>query len=138
MRKPTEMILRGPAGRARLLALLLLASICWGTTAELTHHHRSNSRSEQTLFSTTEAQDIGAASSVRVESSKTNDTSSSSKTGAECLICQLHQNLAATALGHVPGVGTAETYGLHAPLSTVLQPFEFTATRHGRAPPVRL
>jgi hypothetical protein len=82
IRKPPLMLFRSPAKRGRLLAALLLASLAWGTTAEFNHHHGGRA---QSLLSTTQAQDADA-SSVRIESSKTNGTSSSSKTGAECFI----------------------------------------------------
>jgi hypothetical protein len=132
------MIFQSPARRARLLAALLLASLAWGTTAEFNHHHGGKARFDQSLLSTTQAQNADDASSARIESSKTNGTTTSSKTGAECLICQLHQNLSATALGHTPGVGTTETYGLKAPPSVVIQISEFTANCQGRAPPSNL
>ena len=121
-----------------MLALLLLAALSWSTTAEFNHHHGGGARFEQSLLSATQAQDADDASSVRIESSKTNGTTSSSKTGAECLICQLHQNLSATVLSHTPGIGTAETLGLHASPIKVFQLSEFTANGHGRAPPSNL
>jgi hypothetical protein len=129
------MIFRSPAKQARLLALMLLASIAWGTTAEFNHHHGSKARLGQPLLSTTQAQSTDDASSVRIESSETSGTSSPLKTGAACLICQLHQNLSATALSHTPGVGTTETHGLKAPSSVVFQLSEITANCQGRAPP---
>lgn len=131
------MIFRSPAKRARLLALFLLASISWVTTAEFNHHHGGKARFSQSL-STTEAQNADDASSVKIESSETNGTSSSRTTGAECLICQLHQNLSATALGHTPGIGTVETHGPNAPPSVGFQLSEFTANCQGRAPPSNL
>ena|ERR1700738_1792565 len=121
-----------------MLAFLLLASLAWGTTAEFNHHHGGRARFDQSLLSTTQAQNADDASSVRIESNKTNGTTSSSKNGAECLICQLHQNLSATVLCHTPGIGTAETFGLQASPYTVFQLSEFTANGHGRAPPSNL
>ena len=135
IRKPPQMIFRSPAKQARLLAALLLASLAWGTTAEFNHHHGGKARFDQSRLSTTPAQN---ASSARIESSKTNGTSSRSKTGAECLICQLHQNLSATALAHTPGEGTAETHALKAPSSVVFLLSEFTFNCQGRAPPSNL
>lgn len=117
-----------------MLALLLLASLAWGTIAEFNHHHGNRTRYDQSLLNTAQAQDANDTSSVRIESNKTNG-SSSSKTGAECLICQLHQNLSATVLSQTPGIGTTETFGLHASRTTVFQFSEFTACGHGRAPP---
>ena len=136
--KPAQMIFQSPAKRARLLAALLLASLVWGTTAESNHHHGGKARFDQSLLSSAQAQNADDASSAKIESSKTNGTRSSSKTGAECLICQLHQNLSATALGHTPGVGTAETHNLKAQSSVVFPRSEFTANCQGRAPPSNL
>ena len=133
--KPAQMIFQSPAKRARLLAVLLLASLAWGTTAEFNHHHGGRA---QSFLDSTQTQNADDASSVKIESDKTNGSSSSSKTGAECLICQLHLNLSATALGHTPGEGTAETHGLKAPSSVVFQVSEFTANCQGRAPPSNL
>lgn len=136
--QPAKKLFPNQVKRARVLAVLLLASLAWGTTAEFNHHHGGTASFDQSLLSPTQAHDADDASSVRIESSKTNGTTSSSKTDAECLICQLHQNLSATALGHVPGVGTAETFGVNAPLSPIFQLSEFTASGHGRAPPANL
>jgi len=132
------MIFRSPADRARLLALLLLASLAWGTTAEFNHHHGIKAPVSPTLLSAAQTQNADESSSAQVSSSNPNGTSSTSKTGAACLICQLHQNLSATALGHTPGVGTAETHGLKAPPGVIFQLSEFTANCHGRAPPSNL
>jgi len=132
------MIFRSPAKRARLLALLLLAFLSWGTTAEFNHHHGGKARLGQSLLSTTQAQNAVDSSSARIESSQTTGTSSKSKTGVACLICQLHHNLSTTALRNTPGVGTAETHGLNAPPTVVFQLSEFTAIGQGRAPPSNL
>ena len=122
-----------------MLALLLLAALAWGTTAEFNHHHGGRARIDQSLLSTTQAQDADDASSARIESDKTNgSSSSSSKTGAQCLICQFHQNLSATVLSHTPGSGIAEMFGLQPSPIAVFQLSEFTANGHGRAPPSNL
>ncbi len=136
--KPSLMIFRSPAKRARLLALLLMASFAWGTTAEFNHHHGGRARLRQSLLSPTQAQNADDFSSARIESRRTTGTSSTSKTGAACLICQFHQNLSATSLGHTPGVGTAGTHRLNAPPNVVFQLSEFTANCQGRAPPSNL
>lgn len=136
--RPAQTIFGSPAKRARLLALLLLASLAWGATAEFNHHHGGRARLAQSLLSTIQAQSLDDASSVKIESNETNGTSSTSKTGAECLICQLHQNLSTTLLGQTPGVGAAEAHRLNAPATAVFQLSEFTSTGQGRAPPSNL
>jgi hypothetical protein len=116
-----------------MLAVLLLASLAWGSTVEFTHHHGIGAKPGESLSST--AQSSAADEATQISSSSTNGTSSNSKTGAECLICQLHQNLSTTIIGHAPGAGPTETLGLNTPPSTVVQLSEFTSTGQGRAPP---
>jgi len=120
--------------RTRLLAILLLAAFAWSTTAALSHHHGTKAKLGKSLSSTAQSPTADEATSTQVSSSNTNGTSNS-KTGAECLICQLHQNLSATVIGHSPGVGPTETSGLNPLPSTVVQLSEFRSTGHGRAPP---
>jgi hypothetical protein len=132
------MLFGSPVKRARLLAVLLLAAIAWGSTVEFTHHHGSKARSVESLSSTAQwiqTPIADEALSTQISSSNTNGTSSKSKTGAECLICQLHQNLSASEISHTPGVGSTETCGLNTPLSAVVQLSEFRSTGQGRAPP---
>jgi hypothetical protein len=127
-----------PLKRTRLLAVLLLAAFAWGTTAELSHHHGLKVRSGQAFSTTAPGSLASASSSPRVGSEKTSGTRSSSKTGAVCLICQLHQNLSATLFSEPPGVGSSETHVLNATATVVVQLSEYTAHRHGRAPPANL
>src|SRR2546423_8299308 len=132
------MLFGSPVKRARILAVLLLAAIAWGSTVEFTHHHGSRARSVESLSSTTQSPIADEVLSTQISSSNTNGTSSKSKTGAECLICQLHQNLSASEISHTPGVGPTETRGLNSPPSAVVQLSEFRSTGHGRAPPSNL
>jgi hypothetical protein len=120
-----------------MLAVLLLASLVWGSTAELTHHHSAGARLDASR-SASQSPVPDEASLIQVSSSKTNGPSSNTKGGAECLICQLHQNLSASAIGHTPGDGPTETLGQNTPLSTVVQLAEFASTGHGRGPPAIL
>jgi hypothetical protein len=127
------MFFNSPVKRARLLAVLLLASLAWSSTVEFTHHHGAQTKLGESLSSA--AQTAVTSEVAQISSDKTNGNSSNSKTGAECLICQLHQNLSVTVIAHTPGVGAAETRSLKAPLSAVVQLSEFTSTGQGRAPP---
>jgi hypothetical protein len=135
---PAVTIFRSPAKRARLLALLLLGLLAWGSTAEFNHHHNGKAGSGKSRLSTTQVQNAGDSLFVTIESRESTSTSSNSKTSAVCLICQLHHNLSATALGHTPGVGTEEAHRLNPSLSVFVQQFEFTASCQGRAPPSNL
>ena len=134
--KPAQVFFGSPVKRARGLAVLLLAALAWGSTVELTHHHGVGAKSVESLSNT--AQSIAADVATQVSQASTTGNSSKSKTGAECLICQLHQNLSASEISHTPGVGPTETLGLKPPPNPVVQLSEFTATGQGRAPPVNL
>ena len=132
------MLFGSPVKRARLLAVLLLAAIAWGSTAELTHHHGAKAKLGGSISTTAQSAIPDEATATQISSSQTNGTSSKSKSDADCLICQLHQNLSATEIGHTPGHGPTETCGLNTPSDTVVQLSEFTSTGHGRAPPAIL
>jgi len=127
------MLFRNPVKRARLLAFLLLAAFAWGTTGELNHHHGTRAGLGQSLLSP--AQDSIVSESAQVSSDNTGGTSSRSRSGAACLICQLHQNLSATLFSEPPRIGSTETLATNATAPVVLQLSEFTANQHGRAPP---
>jgi len=123
-----------------LLAILLLASIGWGATAEFTHHHglQSTARFSQSLLQTRATEAPDQATGPRIESGETESSSSKSKTGAECLICQLHQNLSTTLFNSPPKIAAAEVRALSTPARTIFQLSEFAPNQHGRAPPVNL
>src|SRR5258708_22625605 len=129
------MLFGSPVKRARMLAVLVLAAIAWSSRVEFTHHHGAKSGSFESLAQSWIADE---ATSAQISSSDTSGTSSKSNTGAECLICQLHQNLSASEISHTPGVGPTETSGLNAPPNAVVQLSEFTSTGQGRAPPSNL
>ncbi|MEA2202588.1 MAG: hypothetical protein QOI89_3239 [Solirubrobacteraceae bacterium] len=127
------MLFRSPAKRARLLALMLLASLAWGSTVELTHHH--GVKAAASLSGAAQSPAADDATATQISSSETSGTSSNSKTGGECLICQLHQNLSTTIIAHTPGDGPTETLALRSAPSAVVHLSEFTSTGQGRAPP---
>jgi hypothetical protein len=122
-----------------MLAVLLLASIAWGTAAEFTHHHGAQSDTRLIQSLATKALETPAeALTTKFDSSDAGGNRSSSRSRVECLICQLHQNLSATLFSEPPGVGPTETHALKATTPVVLQLSEFTANQHGRAPPANL
>lgn len=132
------MIFHNPVKQTRLLAILLLAAFAWGTIAEFNHHHGNRTRPSQTILSSAQDSIAAESSSPQIESDNTNGTSSTSKTGAACLICQLHQNLSATLFSEPRGVGPTEALKIKATVPVLLQHSEFTANQHGRAPPITL
>ena len=127
------MLFRSPVKRTRVLAMLLLAALAWGSTVEFTHHHGANTKPIESLSSA--APSAADSEATQLSSNNTNGTQSTSKSGDACLICQLHQNLSATVIGQAPGVGPTETRSLNAAPCAVVQLSEFIATGHGRAPP---
>lgn len=113
--------------------MLLLAALAWGSTVEVTHHHGTKLKPNESLSSASQSATDNEA--TQVSSNNTNGTQSTSRSGDACLICQLHQNLSATVIGHTPGVGPTETRSLNAAPREVVQLSEFISTGHGRAPP---
>jgi hypothetical protein len=132
------MLFVSPVKRARLLAVLLLASLAWGSTVEFTHHHGAKTKSSESLAGATPSLTANAATATWISSSDTNGTSSKSNTGAACLICQLHQNLSATIIGQIPGIALTEALTQHAPPDALVKLSEFRSTGQGRAPPSNL
>ena len=116
-----------------MLAMFLLAALAWGSTVEVTHHHGAKAKSVESLSRT--APSAADNDATQISSNSTNGPASRSRSDGECLICQLHQNLSATVIGHTPGVGPIETRGLNTPPLAVVQLSEFISTGQGRAPP---
>jgi len=121
--------------RVRLLAALLLASIAWGATAEFTHTH--GLRSQSTLAPAPVSNSSFHASESFATSNQSS-TSSRSRASAECLICQLHQNLSNTLLGHGLATASIETHSLAFNPDLTLHRADFSKSQRGRAPPVNL
>ena len=132
--KATQAFSLSSVKRARVLAALLLASIAWGATAEVTHNH--GARTRPSLAQTQLADTFNPDKSV--ESSNQNPSSSRSSSSAECLICQLHQNLSNTLLGQALGTASAETHPFAFNPDLALYRADFSRGRRGRAPPVIL
>ena|ERR1700694_5232553 len=138
--KGPQLILSTPVRRARLLAVVLLASIAWGTTAEFTHHHGAQSTFRLGAL-LSQAQALNGAEQTfapRIESRETEASSSRSNTGADCLICQLHQNLSATLFNSPPRVAAVDIHVVSGSAQVIFQLPEFAAHQHGRAPPINL
>src|SRR2546423_15613798 len=116
--------------QSRVIAALLLAAIAWGSTVEFTHHHGASSTQPdgQTFASNA---DIDQTS---VQSPQSSRSSSSSKT-SECSICQLHHNLATTLISKLADARSESIQAATRVEAATVPLSEFTATRHGRAPP---
>jgi hypothetical protein len=120
-----------PAKRNRGLAVLLLACLAWGTTAEFTHHHGSQAGIGQRTTATSFAD----TASTALQSSNSGRTSSRSRSQAECLICQLHQNLSSSEINQPSLIGATTSQFAFAPSNLAVHLSEFNDTLRGRAPP---
>lgn len=118
-----------------MLAALLLASIAWGATAEFTHTH--GLRTQSALTSAT-VSNSSFDSSESVQTSNQSSTSSRLRSSAECLICQLHQNLSNSLLGHALAAASAETQSFAFNPDLTLHRADFSKSQRGRAPPIVL
>jgi hypothetical protein len=123
-----------PVKRTRGLAFLLLACLAWEATTEFTHHHGTQPRAAQRQQVTS----VDQADVHRIESTRSNGNSSSSKSKNDCLICQLHQNLSATELSQSFGIGATEARLQLANENVAVNLSAFAAPQHGRAPPANL
>ena len=123
-----------------MLAIVLLASIAWGATAEFTHNHGAQSTARASaLLSQTQAANVAEQTDTpRVESLKTERSSSSSTNGADCLICQLHQNLSTTLFNTPPRVAPVDLQVVGASATVIFPQSEVASNQHGRAPPSNL
>ena len=109
----------------RLLALLLLACLSWGATAEFTHSH--STRVNQAALET--------QTNVAFVSDFDKTTTSKSKSLADCLICQLHQNLSNTVFTHAPATGTIQHVSQYFAAAVAIHRADFSMSQRGRAPP---
>ncbi len=122
-----------------MLAVVLLASIAWGATAEFTHHHGAQSAVRfGALLSQAPASNGEQTATSRVGSGETEKSSSRSTNGADCLICQLHQNLSATLFNAPPRVAPVDIHIVSASATVIFPPSEVASNQHGRAPPSNL
>jgi len=123
-----------PAKQSRGLAFVLLACIAWGATAEFTHHHGFQSQVSQRIVSGSSAD----LATTEFQSSNSGRTSSRSRSQAECLICQLHQNLSSSEINQPSLMGATESQSSFTATNIAVHLSEFNDTRRGRAPPTIL
>jgi len=126
-----QIVFRSPARHARALAFVLLASLSWGATAEVNHHHGAQSAGRVSLLSTVSNQ----IAADRIESKSNQSSSTGTSSRDECLICQLHQNLFATALSHALHSAPATGAVSRNPTPLVSYSSQFNTPQRGRAPP---
>jgi hypothetical protein len=109
---------------ARVLSLLLLGFIVYGTTVEAAHTH---------------AGFAGPANDVSVNTVSdpaTETTATNTLPGCgDCLICQLHQHFSATLLSAPPSFSSSSLNSRFVSLAAVTVHSETAAPQRGRAPP---
>ncbi|MDQ3820122.1 MAG: hypothetical protein M3362_20925 [Acidobacteriota bacterium] len=108
----------------RLLALMLLALFTYTTTAEAVHLHGrlslNQTASAETVVTGPDEDGtlLGDASSI-----------------ADCLICQLHQNLSTTLFSPLPQVIAPQEQAAPSPAVAISYPSQTDTPQQGRAPP---
>ena len=128
-----QVIFRSLAKRTRALALLLLACLSWAEIAEITHHHNG------TLFGTQQLQCSADRSSYAGNDLQSNEGKRNGKsTRDDCLVCQLHRNLFATAMIRSLHVAPARFNSPHMGAPLLSRHFRLPSTVLGRAPPINL
>ncbi len=113
------------APATRLLAFVLLALVAYTTTAEAVHLHGRLSLNQTTATETVVSGPDDAGTSL-------DDTGSI----ADCLICQLHQNLSTTLFSPLPQVIAPQEQTAHAPAVAISYLSQTDTPRQGRAPPL--
>ena len=124
-----------PLARSRYLAALVLFTLAVGAVAEFTHSHQDRAVRPANLLETSVTAD---ANDALIRSSDANPSSSRSKSAAECLICQLHQNLSNTTVTHALTGSPTEAQSFASSAAVNLHRADFSNSRRGRAPPTIL
>ena len=128
-----QVIFPSLARRTRALALLLLTCLSWTEIAEITHHHNGS------LFGTRQLQCSADRSSYASNDLQGNEGKRNGKsTRDDCLVCQLHRNLFATAMSQALHVAPATVNSPHMAAPSISRQFQLTSTVRGRAPPINL
>src|SRR5215510_8998042 len=117
----------------RLLGAFLLAAIAWGSTFEFTHHHGVGSLTRSQRVSSETQTNNNEEAVTRQLPPLSSRTSTS-----ECSICQLHHNLATTLISQPAGVSSDASQSIAQFSFAQIQLAEFSASQHGRAPPILL
>lgn len=109
----------------RLLAFVLLILVAYMTTAEAVHKHGNLS--------------VNRTASIETVASRPSDASSSlddSSSIADCLICQLHQNLSTTLFNPLPQAIAPQEQAADIPAAAISYLSQTDTPRRGRAPPL--
>jgi hypothetical protein len=110
---------------SRVLSLLLLSFIVYGTTIEAAHTHGLA------------ANNVVGASNFSDPTTETKTTTKLAGCG-DCLICQLHQNFSTTVISVPPTVLSSSLRSRFLDLNAVAVHSQTTHPQQGRAPPLSL
>ena len=126
--------------RFRVTAAVLLAVIAWGSTVEVIHGHAApdSNLGAETVRNCIELSATDKTPRTSVQENEPARSSSRQNTSSECLICQLHHNLATTLLSQPASINTPHQQAAHSSTPECLHLLEFTTVQHGRAPPTIL
>jgi hypothetical protein len=126
--------------RFRVTAAVLLAVIAWGSTVEVTHGHAATDTNlnAERVRNCIEISATDKTLCTSVQENEPARSSSRQNTSSECLICQLHHNLATTLLSQPASINTLHQQAAHSSTPECLHLREFTTVQHGRAPPTIL
>jgi hypothetical protein len=124
----------------RFTAAVLLATIAWGSTVEVTHGHAAagTNLSAQTVRNSSEPRATETSPKTFLKEDEPARSSSRSNTSSTCLICQLHHNLATTLLAQLVTADAMHSQSARTCSSAPVHFLEFTTAQPGRAPPVIL
>ena len=126
--------------RFRVTAAILLAVITWGSTVEVIHGHAAadTNLNAERVRDCIEISATDKTPRTSVQENEPAKSSSRQNTSSECLICQLHHNLATTLLSQPASINTPHQQAAHSSTPECLHLREFTTVQHGRAPPTIL
>jgi hypothetical protein len=123
-------ILRVYSSRLPAIALLLLACLCWSEVVESAHHHYDSVTASPPLRGLSYWS--SGASGLRVANATRNRT----PIQRDCLLCQLHRSLFATALNHGLHQTPAALGALNRSVGFGFHESTSNSSQRGRAPPV--
>jgi hypothetical protein len=123
-RRPNLKPVRSYAAFTRVLSLLLLGFIVYGTTVEAAHKHGN-------LVQSSEVSQTGSLSSHE-SGTELNTTVNGCN---DCLICQLHQQFSTTLTSSPPSIDQLVSNSFFATLALVSAGSRTTVPSAGRAPP---
>jgi len=110
----------------RVLSLLLLGFIAYGTTVEAAHTHGNLA-----------ANNIVSASNFSDPATQSKTTTKLTGCG-DCLICQLHQNFSTTLISVPPSLVSSSTSSRVFNSTVLLVHSQVSSPTRGRAPPLSL